>query len=352
MSTPLEEHLRRLADPVEAPASASARGAIDRRVDVLRGRRRARNAMGGGLLVAAIVAGGMALRGVKTVEDQDGQIAASGSGLPAFSVEVDGWDVTEATDQFDHAPDPEEWILAGTDVSLQVFRRTGDLIGPVVYVTHSASSDAVVPVDGQESVAVGDAIGAIKQLDDSVDMIWNPEHGDSTATLKARGLSEDEAVAFAADLEMKDPERISFPPAPDAEFGFVPGELPDGLEEVTGLRSLGPDYQRDNRLLRLADGTRTIDVEVANGGAIFFEALLNDLLFTPDEVEQVTVLGHDAVLVHDGKAQRWNLVWRHTSDTSVRITLTGGDRATVDQIVDGLQEISEDEWDDIVAEHS
>jgi hypothetical protein len=36
----------------------------------------------------------------------------------------------------------------------------------------------------------------------------------------------------------------------------------------------------------------------------------------------------------------------------VRITLTGGDRATVDQIIDGLSEISEDEWDDIVAEHS
>lgn len=62
------------------------------------------------------------------------------------------------------------------------------------------------------------------------------------------------------------------------------------------------------------------------------------------------MLGHPAVLVEhpDG---RWSLVWRQTDEATVIASLSGVDRSTVDDVVGGLDEISEGEWQDLVATH-
>jgi hypothetical protein len=63
----------------------------------------------------------------------------------------------------------------------------------------------------------------------------------------------------------------------------------------------------------------------------------------------VSVLGHPAVLVEhpDG---RWSLVWRQTDDATVIASLSDVDRSTVDDFVGGLDEISEDEWQELKAD--
>ena len=76
---PLEDRLTRLADGLVAPATPEARQAIGHRTGVLRRRRRAKRAVGSGVLVLAVI-GGIAL----TRPDQNpeaevgGSVAASG----------------------------------------------------------------------------------------------------------------------------------------------------------------------------------------------------------------------------------------------------------------------------------
>jgi len=49
---------------------------------------------------------------------------------------------------------------------------------------------------------------------------------------------------------------------------------------------------------------------------------------------------------------RWSAVWQPQDGASAVLDVSGGDRATTDAVIDGLREVSEDEWEALVATHS
>jgi hypothetical protein len=343
MPPPLEDRLNRLADDVAAPATPDARQAIGRRAARLRRRRRVGSAVGGGLVALLILAGAVALQ-AKDPADVETDIAGPGE-LPALTIDLDGWQVVAAEDTT-ATPD-----TAGVDDpasgSLQVFRRPGDLAGPSVFLHHEAASDAIAASDTRP-VTIGGAEGYLEQTGpDSFSISWNPVQSDSQADLEARGLTQPEVIDFANGLRVKDPD-IRYPPAPGTRFGFVAERLPKGLREIpVGPASPGPSPGR--RLVAERDGA-TIEITIDDRGEAAFETGLAELLATGGAAERVSVLGNPAVLVEhpDG---RWSLVWRQTDGATVIASLSDVDRSTVDDVVGGLDEISEGEWQDMKADH-
>ena len=336
---PLEDRLSRLADHVAAPATPDAREAIGRRAARLRRRRQVRNAVGGGMFVLVVVAGAVALQ----ARDRDVETDIAGPGeLPALTIDLDGWRVVVAAD-----------TTAGSDTgavydpasgSLQVFRRPGDLAGPSVFLRHEAASDVLAPGSGARPVTIGGAEGYLEQTGpDSFTVSWAPD--DSHAYLEARGLPQGEVVDFASGLRVKDAD-IRYPPAPGTRFGFVADRVPGGLEEVpVGPAGTGPST---GRRLVAERGGASIEITIDDRGDAAFETSLAELLAAGGAAEQVSVLGHPAVLV-EHPDRRWSLVWRQTDGATVVASLSDVDRATVDDVVGGLDEISEDEWRDLVA---
>lgn len=334
MPPPLEDRLNRLADHVAAPATPDARQAIGRRTARLRRRRQVRNAVGGGLVALLVLAGAAALQ----ANDPDVETDIAGpSELPALTVE--GWQVAAAGDET--AP-PD--TASG---SLQVFRQPDTVAGPSIVLRHEAASDPVAESPTAQAVIIDGAQGYIEQTGPGrLTVRWNPPQTDSQAYLEARGLSKGEVVGFANDLRLKDPD-IEYPPAPGTKFGFVAGRPPKGLQEVTaGPASPGSDDVR--RLVAERDGA-VVDITIDDRGEASFETHVGELLASGGDVEQVSVLGHPAVLVEhpDG---RWSLVWRQTDDATVIASLSDVDRSTVDDFVGGLDEISEHEWQELKAD--
>lgn len=336
---PLEDRLNRLVDHVAAPATPDARRAIGRRAVTLRRRRQVRNAVGGGLVALFVVAGAVALQASEP--DVDTDIASPGE-LPALIVDLDGWRVVAAGNTT-ASSDPGGGYDPASG-SLQVFRRPGDLDGPSVFLRHEAASDVLAPGSGALPVTIGGAEGYIEQTGpDSFTVSWAP--GDSHAFLEAHGLPQGEVVDFANALRVKD-AGIQYPPTPGTRFGFVADRLPEGLEEVpVSPASTGPSAGR--RLVAERDGA-TIEITIDDRGEAAFETSLAELRAAGTPAEQVSVLGHPAVLI-EHPDRRWSLVWRQTDGATVIASLSDVDRATVDDVVRGLEETSEDEWRDLVA---
>jgi hypothetical protein len=72
------------------------------------------------------------------------------------------------------------------------------------------------------------------------------------------------------------------------------------------------------------------------------------------DVEEVTVLGRTALLLHDiQEPKRWLVEWLEADGAFVYISVTGetDDRALVDQVIANLREVPEAEWADLVAAH-
>ena len=347
----LDDDLRRLADQLTAPPTSEARQAIVRRAGVLRRRRRVRNAVGGGLLALAVVAGAVAVTAGQShdVEMDPGGPARTGAApLPALTLDLAGWAIVSANDlsvSSDVAPAEEDPAYQG---SLQVFRHPGDLTGPSVALFHGPASDAVQAEPGDRTVAVGGAEGYLRQTGErSFTLRWTVVSGDSHATLQAWGLGEDQVLDFAAGLRVKDDD-IMNPPGPDDEFGFVATRHPEDVEEVP-MSPVNPK-RPGLRLLDLEAGARTAHVVIDEGGEEAFEAKLADLLETAGEVDAMTVLKRPAVAVEHPDDGSWSLIWRQTDEALVVATLTGVDRATVADVAGGVREIPDDEWYDLVSD--
>jgi hypothetical protein len=338
---PLEYRLSRLVDHVAAPATPDARRAIGRRAATLRRRRQVRNAVGGGLVALLVVAGAVALQARHP--DVDTDIAGPGE-LPAFTVDLDGWRVVAAGDTTASAD--AGGVYDPASGSLQVFRRPGDLAGPSVLLRHEAASDVLAPGSGALPVAIDGAEGHIEQTGpDSFTVSWSPASGDSHAYLEARGLPQGEVVDIANGLRVKDAD-IQYPPAPATRFGFVADRMPSGFEEVpVSPASTGPGAGR--RLVAERDGA-AIEITIDDRGEAAFETSLAALLAGGGTAEQVSVLGHPAVLV-EHPDRLWSLVWRQTDRATVSVSVSDVDRATVDDLLGGLEQISEDEWRNLEA---
>jgi hypothetical protein len=342
MPPPLEDRLNRLADHVAAPATPDARQAIGRRTARLRRRRQMGSAVGAGLVALLVLAGAVALQ---TDPDVETDIAGPAE-LPALTVDLDGWQVAAAEDTT-ATPDTSD-VHDPASGSLQVFRRPGELAGPRIFLRHEAASDSIAPASDARPVTIGDSQGYLEQTGpESFTVSWNPAQSDSQAYLEARGLTEGVVVDFANGLRLRDPD-IHYPPAAGTRFGFDAQRLPKGLQGID-VSPASPDRDDVRRLVAERDGA-TIDITIDDRGEASFETNLGELLAAGGAAEQVSVLGHSAVLVEhpDG---RWSLVWRQTDEATVIASLSDVDRSTVDDFVGGLDEISEGEWQDLKAAH-
>ena len=347
--SPLDDRLHRLADQLTAPPTPAAREAIVRRAGVLRRRRRVRNAVGGGVLALAVVAGVLAVKGEQPDDVEMGPAGPAGGGsvsLPALTVDLAGWAIVAVEDTSVPAD------VAGSEdptVPIQVFRRPGDLAGPSVVLHHQAASDPVVAEPGDLTVAVGDTEAYLRRTgEQSLTLRWNADQGDAHARVQAWGLSEDQLIDFADGLRPKDDD-ISFPPSADDEFGFVASLLPEGIEEVQ-INPVNEERPGIRRLV-LEAGEQTAEVVINEGGEQAFEAELANLLATAGEVEATSVLQHPAVAVEHPDDGQWSLIWRHTVQALVVVTLSGVDRSTVADFAAGIREVPEDEWRDLHADH-
>lgn len=332
---PLEDRLNRLADGLIAPPTPEAREAIGHRTGVLRRRRRARQAIAVGALVVVAVAGSLAVTRDAAPEAQT-DFADPHAALPALTLDVDGWDVVEADDTV-------------ADGSVQLFRVPGDTDGPTIVLRHQVASDPVLPLDGEEEVAIGDVTGYVRRTSaEDVELRWAPPFGDNAAEIEAHGLSQDEVLEFAEGLESRDDE-IHHPPLSDDVFGFEATRLPKGVEEDVGADT--PDGTVPARFLvaESASATAQLTIEASGDGA--YRATVTDLEQDGESTEPLTVMGHPAFAVEHPNEFRWTVVWQPRAAMTAEMILSGVDRATIDGILSGLREIDEDEWDALVAAH-
>ena len=345
---PLADHLNRLADQLAAPATPDARQAIGRRATTLRRRRRVRNALGGGLLALLVVTGARTLQ-VDDPADVETDVAGPPDGaLPALTANLDGWRIVAAEDAI-AGPEAAADVHDPAAESLQVFRLPGNLVGPSIFLHHRAASDAIAAATDASTVDIRGSEGFLEQAGpDSFTLRWDPRLNDSQADLEARGLTRDQVLAFANGVRGKD-DRITYPPEPDDKFGFVAGPLPKGMEEDPVQPTSGDEGVVRRLTLERAPGA--IVVTVDDRGEVAFETRLGELLASGGTAEEVSVMGHPAVLVEHPDHAGWSLVWRQTDGATATASLTDIDRSTVDDFIGGLEEISEGEWQELVAAH-
>jgi hypothetical protein len=163
--------------------------------------------------------------------------------------------------------------------------------------------------------------------------------GDIEVSAHFWSMTADEILAFANGLEER----------PDGS-GFDAAELPQGIEEDP-MESV-PMTAFATRDLGFSSGTDTfVEMHIVRSDEVDFESFVEDRLETADAVEQVTVLGRPAVLIHYEDSDRWSLQWRHTTRDRVELDVTGADRATLDRIIGGIREINEAAWQDLAAAH-
>jgi hypothetical protein len=349
----LEAGLHELADHLEAPASDGTRHAIGRRTGVLRRRRQVRRATAAGALAVALVVGVAALRHERTdveilpshpPEEDDGA-------LPAFTVDLDGWLVVGANER---PADPEGTGDADASLSAtQVFRVPNQLDGPTVFLEHTSDSGGVTPPEGGEQVDIGGAVGYVAPLDDDhVFATWVPPGQDTRVELRAWELDPDEVVDFARGLQAKD-DAILYPATSDDRFGFTATELPWGIKEAL-LDPVGASSGRSRTItLTHPGGTGQITLSATAQGDTPFENQLRGFEDRTD-VEQVTVLGRSALLLHDAlEPTRWLVQWLEPDGTWVSISVTGetDDRTLVDQVMADLREVPEAEWAELMTTH-
>jgi hypothetical protein len=363
MNPNLEDQLHALADDLSAPPSDDVRSSIGRRTHRLRRRRQTRRAVGGGALVVLVVAGLLALQnaqeGAQQPTDPIDQPDVStgqddpGGDLPTWTVELPAWDVVAAEEFVDVQSQSQVVPVDVEGMVAQVFRSGDDPLGATVVSRHWSSSDVPAPPEGAETVQVDDAEGQLVSTGpDRYTLQWSPGNGDSTASLDAYGLSEDQLLELAGSLVPRD-DSLSYPPSADDTFGFETTDLPGDLQEVPLQFERQP---WDVRRIDASRGTETLSVEVNNHGGATYEATFAAMLTRADSVEEVDVDGHAAHLFVDPSFPEAGTVaalWQQDDATIVvTLKLPGvevGPEAPDDlrAVLDSLRELSATEWADL-----
>jgi hypothetical protein len=333
--------LRRAADGVSAPPSAGARDRVRRRAGTLRRRRRAGMALAGTVVLVAGLGGALVLRddGTEPVTAgpqagpgrwADGQPPAGDGELPAFA--VDGLEPTGAHEDGGPLESPGD---AGGH-SFQVFRRSDDYAGPTVFVQSGPGLGIPEPGEaGVETVQVaGHEAGLSRYNPDVPSLGWHLADG-RVVYIRSWELSIDELLSFAGGLDLR-----------TGGTGFDAVTLPRGLAEDPVEEAQMTEYGM--RELSYDTPTGTVEIRVNLSGEDGFESYVSDRFDSADTVEQIVVFERPAVLVHYGGTQRWSLQWRHTTTARVEVVVEGGDRSTVDDVVTGLREIDEADWQDLL----
>jgi hypothetical protein len=336
----IEDRLHRLVDGVEVPATTTALRAIERRTRVLRRRRHVGVVAAVGVVVAVVA--GLSGRDDRSDVEVDPQDEEE-NGLPAFTLDLAGWDVVVANDGHDipysATGDP------ATDRShkvVQSFRRPGDLLGPSVVLDHARELNG--DIYGQ-NVTIRGVRGGASVRGDEINVTWSPDGGRTRAMLSAHGLTLDQTLEFAEGLEPVDDD-IALPPGPDDRFGF------DATVTVAGMveQTLEAPETIDRRYVVFADddGQGQVEITIDNAGEKPSGAAFG-------EWEQVVVEGRPVRMVAhnltEGAApnSQVDMSWMLDGRTRVDVRITAITPGDLDPIVAGLHEISDDDWKAIVA---
>jgi hypothetical protein len=302
--------------------------------------------VGAGIVVLAAVAGSIAVTRGATPEAKTEM--SNSPDLPAVVLDVDGWELTSAEDTT--VPGPP--IEGG---STQVFVRDGDPDGPRIELRHSAASDTFgPPAPGEEVREIGGQEARLtRPATDEVVVRWQPPIGDNLAEIDARGVSEEDVLAFAQALQPKYDGQIQYPAAPEIPFGFVAGSLPEGFAEVPAgdaeveASNTVDDARARHWMAERGDATAELTIADANGATAAWRSEL-----PPEaEVYDLTVLGRPATLVPRPAESGWELTWQPRDGAIARLVVSGVDVAAAGEVTDALREINDDEWDDLVAAH-
>jgi hypothetical protein len=344
----LRAGLRSSAEAVTVPDDLPVR--VERRITLRRHQAlTARVALT--LLVLSIVGGALWLNSNDTADVTTGlpaddperwadwQPPQASETLPGLTVEADGIDFEGASeDSGPIEPPPEGVILGPPRRSFQVFRQPGAYAGPTVYLSTRQSVGPNEPARPFETVEVDGHEATLSTYVAGVPRLSWELAGDIEVSAHFWSMTADEILAFANGLEER----------PDGS-GFDGAELPQGIEEDP-MESL-PMTTFANRDLGFSAGNDTsIELHIIRSDEVDFESFVEDRLESADAVEQLTVLGRPAVLIHYENSDRWSLQWRHTTRDRVELDVTGADRATLDRIIAGIREINEVAWQALVAD--
>jgi hypothetical protein len=352
------------AGAVAAPPDAHARRAVARRV-VWRRRRRRRltaGALGTAIVVAAVavVAG---LTGsdegatpVRTGPDAGTEPPPTPEAIPALTVE--GYAVVEGESSLNDPPpgvtrepvDPVNGEALADRLSVQAFRRPGDFAGPGAVVTHGRGA-ASLPEGGsrgQVRLPGGVLADLVELPGGGARAVWRAADGSGFVSVQAWGLASGDLVAFVEGLVPR-PGR----PGVDATV------LPAGIEEDPVDPPADPSQMWVGyRVLDLepegeaaGDGLGPAHVTVMRSDEADFEITLGARASGGGAVEQVTVLGRPAALVHPrGPTGWWTLLWRHDAADRVEVRIAGPDRTGVDRVIGALREVDAGAFDELLDE--
>lgn len=358
MNPNLEDRLHNLADDLSAPPTEAAREAIGRRTGKLRRRRQTRRAVGAGVLVVALVAGLAAVSSLRNNDEgtyagePDVSTGQPDSGLAAWTLDVPGWEVVFAGEYDDVVTQSQVIPVDVEGTVAQLFRAGDDPLAATVVSRHWVHGDVVPPLDGAESVRIGNADGQLVEAGpDRYTLQWSPENTDSTAILNSYGLSRDELMDFALGLVLLDDDGIISNPGTDDTLGFDPTVLPADLEEVDLVFEREP---WDIRRVDLQQGDRTLSIEVNNHGGATYEAVYAAMLATSEDVEEVEVDGRSGYLFVDPRFEEAGSVvalWQQ-DETTIIMTLDQQDAvevaaaapAELRQLLAEIRELTEGEF--------
>ena len=353
----LSRSLASRADALVDLGGPEARQAVAHRAAALRQRRRTALTLVGTTTLVALVAtaaAGVARldddnpTSVSTAETTGEELPSVPTELPAFTVE----DMAPTTGErawYDPPPgvtvDPQDPVtgdLLSQRRTVQAFRRPGDHAGPSVLVTYGATIPAA------EGTSVTLASGSGGTLDTGNPqaplLTWQPHGGTATASAQAWLLAPEELVRFVDGLTLR-PDGTGFDanelPAGVVEDPVEPPENPDQVWSAYSVLDLTDD--RDN-----VPGP--VHITVMRSDEADFELALGRRLAVADSVEQISVLGRPAVLVHYRDEEKWSVQWRHDTADRVEVTIADRDRATVDDVLSALREIDEETFDNLLHE--
>lgn len=348
MNTNLEDHLRRLTDPVAAPPTDRAREAITRRKGVLHRRRQTRNAALGSAFVVLVVAGSLFLR--STAETVD-TVPASGPDAETVAVSFDGRDGWEPKQTWENID--QHSVADSSGSAYQVFLRDGDPGGPTVLLFHEGVSDTEAYDDGYVDVPIGEATGHLATISPTnYRLDWIPAGGaEARATIIARHLTREEVLAFARGLVAKDRDLVGGAPgSPDDVFGFDAGTRPEGITEVDLTQEMLRSTVR-RQVLAVAPGgfmDIPIDITTVTDGPYTYTSLQESgAVDARIDIRKIRIAGHTGRLFHtNDETGFWRLEVALAKDVRLEISVMSPvDRADLTKLISHLEFLDAPEWE-------
>jgi hypothetical protein len=360
----LSQALQGQALTVTATASDDVRTAVDQRIGRRARARRTRRALvatASAVTAIVLVAGAVVIAsdsdGQPEVATNDGEHATTttAGANPSYDLGDTGDDPAEfgmprigfdGSLRLDLTDVPEPVVEATPPEpplgyqQLQVFRQH-DKPTPLIVVPWRGPGSSAPEhppggnVDTAEDVSIDGVTGHLSNRPSGWSTLeWTMPDGTGAQVL-GFGIENVELIRFAAGLELD-----------DDGVGYTAGHVPDGFfaQEYSA-----PDPDEPNAAYQLTYrlGAVSVEVHVHRESREVQEERLIQALSGIETAENHPTFDRPGILASYGSV--WTLAWNHQSGVDVNLIIMGtDDRAVVDQIVDGVRELTSDEWFDTV----